>query len=463
MNKTLLIASLIGSIVLAVSSCGKPDGFKDPDDFGMDSPYPGFRGGDVKGEKNFATLINQFKEAKVEPYPWAGFWWPYTGNGIANGSHGRGSSPAGKYDAARGGRTNAQNWEANYHGSRVKGVQGWWGHCNGWCVAAALFPEPRDSVKVNGITFGVSDLKALLTELGMSASADFYGNRVDWGNDYATPKYGDTVPDQYFLVLTNYIGKLKQAVLIDRFTGDQVWNQPLAGYRFEYPTPADYLGADPQAPNIYRINLTSTIWWGRDDVPPDVLTHPFNYAEDEHYQARTLQMELWVDAPIVFGPDGKIQSSGNVVVTRQGDYHIGGAWRIGDGYFADGWPDYMWVPYSVVKPTDPEQDYANAHVDVDWVKKHLLVAGGADDTSVNPRPIEPAPVPCPTPSPSSRPSSNPYPQPTSTIQPNPNPQPRPTRTSTPTPTPTPTRTTTPQPTPTPRPTSTSPWPFPDYE
>ena len=47
----------------------------------------------------------------------------------------------------------------------------------------------------------------------MSVNADFFGERLNEGDDPTGPKYYDTVPDQYFLVLTNYIGKLKKAVL----------------------------------------------------------------------------------------------------------------------------------------------------------------------------------------------------------------------------------------------------------
>jgi hypothetical protein len=223
---------------------------------------------------------------------------------------------------------------------------------------------------VNGITFGVGDIKALLTEAGMEASADFYGNRVDFGQDYSGPKYNDVVPGQYFLVLTNYMGRLKQPILIDRFTGDQVWNQPLVGYRFEAPKPEDYLGADPSAPNIYRINMTSTIWWARDDVSPDMISDPFDYpaGDTQSFQSRTLKMELWLDGPVVFGPDGKVQSSGNIVVTRKDDYLISGEWRNGEGIYNDAHPDYMWIPYSILTPTE----YANKHIDIEWIRKHVL-------------------------------------------------------------------------------------------
>ena len=360
-------------------------------------PYPSFRPTELQGEKNFAHLINLYTQGKVEPQPWAGYWWPYTKNGIAAGGFMDAQSPAGKYDAARGGSTHAQSWEIIHHGAGVPKVQQWWGHCNGWCAASALFPEPAGPVKVNGIPFSIGDIKGLLTEAGMSVSADFYGERVNV-DDPNSSQYLDTIPDQYFLVLTNFIGKLKHAVLIDRYTGSQVWNQPLAGYRFEYPKPSDYLGNLPEAPHIYRILLTSTLWWMDDGVDPSIQSPTFNYEDDPNgvIQSRTLRMELWVDAPITFNDQGKIISSGDVVVTRKDKTLIGGEWRIGDGYIVDGWPDYMWVPYQLTSPTDPDQDYINPEIDIQWIQSHLLAPGGVDDPGIIPTPIEPAPMPMPS-------------------------------------------------------------------
>lgn len=389
---SFLSAAVLTSAVL-LNSCGSGDGEIDPFDLGISSPYPNHPGQDYAGEKNFATLLNSYAQSKSKQTPWAGFWWPYTKNGIASGTAG-GGSPAGKYDAARGGRTSSQSWEVKNHGAGVKGVQGWWGHCNGWCVAAALFPEPREAVTVNGISFGIADIKALLTEAGMEASADFYGNRVDWGSDFNSPKVDDPVPNQYFLVLTNYMGKLREPVLIDRFTGNEVWNQPVAGYKFEYPKPSDYLGASPDAPGVYRIRVTSTLWWSNDGVSPDVITPDFEYQADGYYfQNRELQMELWLDGPVVFGADGRIQSSGNIIITRQGDYFVGGTWLGAANNSSDGHPDYIWIPYSVLTPTE----HSNPHIEMEWVKKHIL-SGGRDDGSVSPRPIEPPPAPSSAPS-----------------------------------------------------------------
>ncbi len=415
--------------IIAFQSCGKPENadfnFDDVNATGRNNPYPRFRGGDVSGEKNFASLINKYAEGKPKRSPWAGYWWPYKEGGISSGAHGGGTSPAGKYDAARGHQTSAQSWESRFHGPNVKGIQGWWGHCNGWCAASALYPEPNGSVTVNGIEFGISDIKGLLSESGMSANADFFGNRVDFASDYNTPKADDTVPDQYFLVLTNYMGKLGNTVLIDRYTGDQIWNQPLTGYRIEYPKPEDYLGADPANPNVYRINVTSTIWWASDEVSASIQTPPFDFplADTDVFASRTLKMEVWLDAPVKFGSDGKIASSGNVIVTRQGEYFMGGAWKMG-GFFNDAWPDYMWVPYSLVPSTDPDDDGSNPQIDIRWIENHILVSGGRDDASAQPGSVDPAPSIRPTS------SSSPAPTATSTTRPLPWPNPWPTASST---------------------------------
>ncbi len=384
MNSSLALLWVLILALISIS-CGR-EGRLDPSIFGVSGAAPGAVF--TTGERNFLRLMGEHSEGRPTRQPWAGFWWPYTGNGIARNLGG--ASPAGKYDAARGGRTRAQSWEAIHHGSDVPGVQGWWGHCNGWCVAAALFPEPREPVVVNGIRFGVADIKGLLTEAGMLASADYFGERVDpWDRDYAR-KFADTVPNQFFLVLMHYMGRNGRTVLIDRHTGSEVWNQPLAGYRFQPPRPADYLGALPEAPNVHRLRLTGTIWWMEDNVAPGVLSPPFDFRTGPTVTARTLSMELWLDGPVVFDSAGRMVQSGDVVVAREGGFVAGGKW-LGPAT-SQGHPDYMWVPYSVIRPDPEDRDPdSNVHVDIDWIRDHILA--GKDDPSVTPGPvIAPPPV-----------------------------------------------------------------------
>jgi len=247
-----------GALALAASGCGSSN--NDANAMAL-SPYAHGHEGTSTGLSNFAVLINNYLQGHPTREPWAAYWWPYSDNGIAAGTDG--GSPAGKYDAARGGTTHAQEWEISHHGSKTPHLEGWWGHCDGWSAAAALYPEPRQPVTVNGITFGVADLKALLTEAGSGADYEFFGNKMV-SDDTSDPRYVDTVPNQYFAALTNFMGKAGETINIDRYTGYEVWNQPVMGYRFQYPTPSDYLGADPSAPGVYRIMFHSTIWWAND-------------------------------------------------------------------------------------------------------------------------------------------------------------------------------------------------------
>jgi hypothetical protein len=209
------------------------------------------------------------------------------------------------------------------------------------------------------------------------------------------------------------MGHLKQNVLIDRFTGSEVWNQPLAGYRFKYPTPADYLGCS--SGGVCKINLSSTIWWYNDSgVSAHVVTPPFEFEDISNsdgnvVEHRDLELELWLDGPIEFNAEGKITKSGNVISTRDGIFFVGGSWKNGADASNDGHPDYMWIPYSLSKPDASAPDpYGNPYLDLEWMKAHLLVPGGKDDPSLRPITI-----------PTAAPPSSPTPSPTSTTQPRP--------------------------------------------
>ena len=407
------------ALLLVLAGCGSAGFPDDPAALGI-HPYPNQAGKvDVNGEKNFATLINNYQNGQPAKTPLVGYWWPYTANGIASGRNGGGQSPAGKYDAARGigpngQRYNSQAWEVQHHGAGVPRVEGWWGHCNGWCAAAALYDEPRAPVRYGNINFSVGDMKALYSEAGMLTSADFYGNRWDYNTD---PDYKkeDIVPNQMFLVLTNYMGNLKLPVLMDRYTGTQVWNQPMVAYQMEYPKPEDYIGPHPSAPGVYRINVTTTIWWGEDGVGADEITEPFEFRQSRQFTPRTLKSELWLDGPVVFNGT-RVVSSGNLIVTRipNTDGVVGGAW-LGDANDSmNGHPDYLWVPFSILNANNPDEnnpadDFANNQIDLGWFRRHII--GGEPDTTATPIPVSTAPAPIATSSPHPIPAPQPQPHP----------------------------------------------------
>lgn len=455
-----------------LASCGAPSNGADADRENFPQSGAGgavgpgqkpLPGQDVQGEKNFAFLVNNYAEGRPANKPWAGAWWAFSNGqdmyGIASGRFGNGVSPAGKYDAVRGltGNASAQNWEAKYHGPdpATPGgpeVEGWWGHCNGWSGAAALFPEPTQPVKVNGLEFSVADIKALITEASMAVKADFFGNKMEKYHRIGSAAQMDVIPAQMFLVLTNYMGIKKRVVNIDEDTGSQVWNQPLAGYNITYPKPSDYKGQVPG--KGYVVEVQMKIWWMRDDVAPDHVSEPFDFKSwgNDSINSREFKMELWLDGPIVWEGDRMI-TSGDVIVTRKpdGEYgeHVfeggkyigirnswdGENWREAtpEACFSNCWPDFMWVPFQVLDKSE-YADYGievgdvNPNIDIEWVKKYLLTAGDKTDPAGIPNP-KPAPAPKPKPKPSALPApgGNPgtQPSPRPSVTPNPTGAPNP--------------------------------------
>jgi hypothetical protein len=444
LNRKTIAFTLLLSAFLS-TSCSKQKSQDPSDDEGSAGsafvPWDDHPGVETAGSNNFADLMNNYAVGRPLHDPWDSTYWPYTANGIADSNYSGGGSPAGKYDAVHGNTTQAQEWEVKNHGAKVPKVQGWWGHCNGWSATASLYKEPPEVMRVDGIDFSRADIKGLLTEAGMLASADYFGEKVDplGGDDPSTPDFQDIAPDQYFLVLTNYMGAKKFGVNIDRFTGNEIWNQPLAGYKIEYPTPADYLGADPSNPNVYRINVVSTLWWSDDSFNPDDETPAFNWqgspeSNDSNYPSRRLYMEMWLDGPVVFDSTGKITSSGNVIVMRHpnGKNFIGGNWHDEQTVPYQGvdhtHPDFMWVPYSLMSAQDPDINKPdspdeNIYIDYTWVVNHFI-NGAPDDPGAHPAPVQSPPSPdssnTPTPTPS---HTFPDPFPTHTPRPTPTPDP----------------------------------------
>lgn len=474
-SSKLAVATALLTVGLAVQSCGKPE--SEDGDSGASSnvnPYANHVGAEAKGEKNFAALINKYADGTPDHQPWANTYWPYKSGfsdyGIASTAYAGGTgSPASKYDKAYGCGSRAEAWERSYHGPKPPNVSpatpvaSWWGHCNGWSASASLFPEPPESKVVNGVTFSRSDIKALETEVGMLVSADYFGNSVDPGGlDRDQRTQDDTYPDQFMIVLTNYMGIKKYGINIDRYTGDEIWNQPLAAYHFDYPKPSDYLGADPEHPNVYRMNLTAHLWWGDDSADPNDQTPQFNYQDNFPYFAgRELQMEVWLDGPVVFNGD-KIASSGDLIVTHQDKYYVGGTWLGNSNDYQDGHPDFMWVPYAYLDATDTEGANkgldANPYVDYKWVTKHFIRDEGDDagDSSCgNGSHPSPSSSPSPFPTPSSHPTSIPTSTPTAWPTDWPTHTPTHEPTNWPEPQPTPSETEAPPHTPFPLP-----WPFP---
>ncbi|MCE9571814.1 MAG: pre-peptidase C-terminal domain-containing protein [Deltaproteobacteria bacterium] len=207
--------------------------------------------------------------------PWAGNYWPVYEDSINHKWAGANSEAAPtKYGRAFG-VTGVEDAVSRYHGIDAQSsrtacttdsqcnaqigescakregqtngrcIPTWWGICHAWTPAAILLPEPKHEVTYNGVNFKVQDIKALLTLVHDRTITKFVSLRCET-DAQGTPgidfdKYGrptggsvdckDTNPGTYHLLLTNYLGKQGASFAEDRTFDDEVWNQPLRGYR----------------------------------------------------------------------------------------------------------------------------------------------------------------------------------------------------------------------------------------
>lgn len=167
-------------------------------------------------------------------------------------------------------------------------VPHWNGICHGWAAASIMEPQPGDQASVrsalNGlpITFYASDIEALLSRAysnleqvnfhmvggrcdRTSLTYDQYGRSVD-------PECRDTNPGAVHLILGDYIGQQGRALIADISNDDQVWNQPVFGYTFQYSnrralTPADNLFNVRAAGTVTLVDVNLTLDYA-DEIAP---------------------------------------------------------------------------------------------------------------------------------------------------------------------------------------------------
>lgn len=223
-------------------------------------------------EFRFDVLPTQGEAANV---PWAGSYWPtYEDNINYRWAGAQSDSPSLKYQKAFGG-TGVEDAVSRYHGiesvsktcrettecdsflgetcakrpgkDEGRCVATWWGICHAWTPASILFPEPKNPVTRNGVTFQVQDLKALASLVHNSTRTKFVSLRCNKHN--STPDGGgirldaygrpvdadrecrDTNAGTYHVLLANYLGMMRQSFAEDRTNSYEVWNQPLRSFK----------------------------------------------------------------------------------------------------------------------------------------------------------------------------------------------------------------------------------------
>lgn len=118
----------------------------------------------------------------------------------------------------------------------------WWGICHGWAPFAISEPAPLKAVERNGVTFYPGDLTALMSLvyadapmktkfLSQRCNSDDISGLGDMANSLEIDECQDMNAGAFHVLLANRIGAESKGFVFDRTIGDEVWNQPVVGYR----------------------------------------------------------------------------------------------------------------------------------------------------------------------------------------------------------------------------------------
>jgi len=296
----------------------------------------------------------------------------------------------------------AFEWEVVNHGNGQFGVQYWWGHCNAWSAAACVEPEPvKQDAVIKDIPFNAGDVKGLLTEAWMECNSSFFGSRCEAHKDEQDRKavaYNDVTPAAFHIFFADQIGNRDKAFVIDEFTGDEVWNQPVKAYwskcEPQYDKGEDgkaipekvevkltnyggWYGGDPEVKTlgqkeVYPVLCSTSIHWMSDGVAHDAVTAEYKFDamtydnfgngywvksnHDDHVAVRTLSYVLWLDKPM---------DDADARILGDGEWNHGAA-----GEYAHAHPDFMWQPTGNTR--DGGRDYENPFVDYDVLVNEIL-------------------------------------------------------------------------------------------
>jgi hypothetical protein len=225
----------------------------------------------------------------------------------------------------------------------------WWGTCHAWTPSSLLVPEPQHAVVMNGVTFDVADIKALIQNTYDSAEAVQLGGHCNSMalthdvNGSANEDCADVNPGSLHVILTNFLGVTQLPLIEDRSADGEVWNQPVVGYdvtKLEPVTAAvanncvgqtgDTWTYNPDAKELHEVRVTvSYISEGFPSATPVGFQN--NILNDKYHYILELNAE------------GKI--FGGRFCTDSTNTHV----------------DFLWSPTGAHKPTNPSVKVANVN------------------------------------------------------------------------------------------------------
>ena len=233
------------------------------------------------------------------------------------------------------------------------GLRTWQGLGHAWVGAAILEPEPMSAVTLNGVTFSVNDLKALLLSQYDRTKMVALGGRChtqvvtrDRDGRLSQPQCRDTNAGSFFVILTNMLGMRELPIAFDRTYDFEVWSRPVVAYRIlaeeeiDEQTAIEKLGGDTSKSYKTQYDSSEAISWRRVKMTVSYLT----------------ESSASTEGPLV----GRLseythQDRYDMILELDGDSDIvGGQWI---GYSPKTHPAYLWLPLSP-KGGNPHISYA---------------------------------------------------------------------------------------------------------
>jgi hypothetical protein len=228
--------------------------------------------------------IHSSVEAKGEK-PWTGYWYPSQKDTM----FGAEDSTLQKYDRylTRKGRSAGATAIEKEKYSPL--APEWAGLCDAWSMAAIAELEPKHSVVREGITFEISDIKALLTKKYEGFEPVMYGSRYN-GTVETDGEIDDIRPEAMHQLIVSSLAQDGRSLIVDDDPAFEVWNKPLYAMRWT-------VTQDPTIASAYLVKAWPKMVRNRSEVsenPTDVYD----------VKAPSWEYRLYVDRSQV-GADGK--------------------------------------------------------------------------------------------------------------------------------------------------------------
>jgi hypothetical protein len=197
----------------------------------------------------------------------------------------------------------------------------WWsGVCDGWSTAAIQYAEPMavDAPSVTNpnvvVPFAASDIKGLMS---YSAARHFQVESKQVGSKctgigkiFGGGACSDINAGALHVILANQIGVKKQGFIVERDPGNQIWNQPVYGFKFTK------MGSAQSKDGAYGVRMQGTLFFADELDKPEWLP----VVGTKKFVEGKIEMDYILD----------LDSAGNI---------IGGDWVGKNDH-----PDFVWLP-----------------------------------------------------------------------------------------------------------------------